>query len=85
MDQNSRLPYHTIFVTYLDYILLPLVCGNCPINSKTVGCWNLLESSPDRIPSIESIHNWNQILLTILNSKIGIRIFSQPTIDANSQ
>ena len=37
--------YHIFFiflVKYLIYILFLLVCGNFPLTSKTVRCWNLL-------------------------------------------
>ena len=59
LDQNSRLPYHTICVAYLDYILLVLVCEKYPLNYKTGRCWNLLGSYPSRITLIELSHKWN--------------------------
>ena len=46
LEQNSKLPSHTICVTYLEYILLLLVYGDCPITSKTKDveiCWNPLQ------------------------------------------
>ena len=43
MDRSTRLSFHTIGVAYLDYIFILLVCGDCPIISKTGGCWSLLE------------------------------------------
>ena len=43
MDQNSRLPSHTICVMYLGYMSLLLVFGNFPLISKMGGYWNLLE------------------------------------------
>ena len=48
-------------------------------------CWNMLESTPARIPLIESSHKWTRILFIISNYKIGIWIFSQPRIDVNLQ
>ena len=38
MYKNSRLPSHTIYVTYLDYIFLLLACDNCPITLNAGGC-----------------------------------------------
>ena len=43
MDPNSRVPYQTSCVTYLDYILLLLTYENFPPTSKTGGCCNMLE------------------------------------------
>ena len=43
MDQNSRVPYQTIYITYLDHIWLLLVCGNYLLTLNKGGCWNLLE------------------------------------------
>ena len=78
MYQNSRLSSQTIYVTYLDYILTPLLCGNFSLTSKMGRCWNLLESSPARIPLIYLSHKWTRILFNISNSKLGIWLFSQP-------
>ena len=77
LDLNSKLPSHTICVTYFYSIYLIIVCVNCPLTSKTGGCWNLLESSPDRIPFIELSQKWARILFIILNSKLG-HIHLQP-------
>ena len=77
LDINPRLSSYTIGVTYSDYILLLLVCGNCPLTSKTDGCWNMLESTPARIPLIKSSHKWTRILIFISNSKLGIWLCSQ--------
>ena len=85
LDRNQRLSYSTIGVTYLNYISLLLVCGDCPLTSKTGGCWNLLESTPARIPLIKSSHKWTWILFIISSSKLRIWIFRQPRIDINSQ
>ena len=85
LDRNPRLSYYTIGVTYSDYVSLLLVCGDCPLTSKTGGCWSLLKSTPARIPLIKSSHKWTQILFIISNSKLGIWLFSQPRIDLNSQ
>ena len=85
MDQNPSLSSYTIGVTYSDYISLLLVCGDFPLTLKTGGCWNLLESTPARIPLIKSSHKWTQMLFIISNYKLGIWIFSQPRIDLNSQ
>ena len=85
MNRNSRLPSHTICVTCMGYILLLLICVYLPLTSKTGWCWNLLESSPARIPLIELSHKWTWILFIILNSKAEIWICSHPTIYANSQ
>ena len=85
LDRNPRLSYYTIGVTYSDYISLLLVCGDCPLTSKTGGCWDLLESTPARIPLIKSSHKWNRMLFIISNSKPGILHCSQPKIDLNSQ
>ena len=43
IDLNSRLPPHTIYVVYLDYILPLLLCVHFPLTYKMGGCWNLLE------------------------------------------
>ena len=83
--QNPRLSSYTIGMTYLDYILILLVCGHCPLTWKTGGCWNLLESTPARIPLINSSQKWAQMLFIISNSKLGIWFCSQPRIDLNSQ
>ena len=48
-------------------------------------CWDMLESTPARIPLIKSSHKWTQILFIISNSKLGICIYSQTRIDLNSQ
>ena len=72
-------------MTYSNYISLILVCGDCPVTSKREVCWNLLESTPVRIPLIRSSHKWTQMPFIISNSKHGIRIYSQPRIDLNSQ
>ena len=53
LRENSRIPSHTIYVPYLGYSLLLNACGNCRLTLKTLGFWNLLESSPSRIPSIK--------------------------------
>ena len=83
--RNPQLSSYTIGVTYSDYISLHLVCGYCPLNSKTGGCWNLFESTPATIPLINSSHKWTRILFIISNSKLGIWICSQPIIDLKSQ
>ena len=85
LDLNPRLSSYTIGVTYLDYILILLVCGNFTLTSKTGGCWNLLESTLARIPLIKSSHKWTRILFINSYSKLGIWICSQPRIDLNSQ
>ena len=85
LDQNTRLSSYTIGVTYSDYISLLLVCGDCPLTSKTGGCWNLLESTQARIPLIKSSHKWTRMLFIISNSKLGIWLCSQPIVDLNSQ
>ena len=74
-----------IGVTYSDYILLLLVCGNFSLTSKGGGCWNLLESTPANIPFIKSSHKWTQILFIISNSKLGIWLCSQPRLHLNSE
>ena len=43
MDRNPRLSSYMIDVTYMEYILLLLVCGDFPLTLKTVGCWNQLQ------------------------------------------
>ena len=85
LDRNPRLSSYTIGVAYSDYIFLLLVCGNCPLASKTGGCWTLLESNPATIPLIKSSYKWTRILFIISNSKLGIWLCSQPRIDINSQ
>ena len=85
LDRNPRLSIYTIGVTYSDYISLLLVCGDCPLTSKRGVCWNLLESTPARIPLIHFSHKWTRMLFIISNSKLGIWICSQPRIDLNSQ
>ena len=85
LDRNPRLSSYTIGVTYLDYILIILVCGNCTLPSKTGGCWNLLESTLARIPLIKSSHKWTRILFIISNSKLGIWLCSQHRIYLNSK
>ena len=85
MDRNPRLSSYTIGVTYSDYISLLLVCGDCPLTSKTRGCWNLMESTPDRTTLIKSNHKWTRMLFIISNSKLGIWLCSQPRIDLNSK
>ena len=59
-----------IGVTYSDYIMCLLVCGDFPLTSKTGGSWNLLESSPARINLIELIHKWTRIQLLFLIPKL---------------
>ena len=85
LDQNLRLSSYRIGVTYSDYISIILLCGDCPLNSRTGGCWNLLESTPARITLIKSSHKWTQILFIISNSKLGIWLCRQPRIDIKSQ
>ena len=85
LDRNPRLSSYTIGVTYSDYISLLLICGNCPLTLMAKGCWNLLESTPDRIPLIKSSHKWARMLFIISNSKLGIWLCNQPRIDINSQ
>ena len=85
LDRNPRLSYYTIGVMYSDYISLLLLCVDCPLTLKTGGCWNMMESTPDRIPLIKSSHKWTQMPFIILNSKLGIWLCSQPIIDLNSQ
>ena len=85
LGKNPGLSSYTIGVTYLDYILLLLLCGNCPLPSKTGGCSDLLESTQPKIPLIKSSHKWTRILFILSNSKLRIWIFSQPSIDLNSQ
>ena len=53
--------------------------------SGDTSCWNLLESTPARIPLIKSSHKWTRMLFLISNSKLGFRLCSQPGIDLNSQ
>ena len=77
--------YNRSKLTIQIYISLLLVCGDCPLTSKRGVCWNLLESTPARIPLIKSSHKWTRMLFIILNSKLGIWIFSHPRIDLNSQ
>ena len=85
LDWNPRLSFYTIGVAYSDYISLLLVCGDCPLTLKTGGCWNLLESTPDRITMIKSSQKWTRMLFTISNSKLVIWLCSQPRIDLKSQ
>ena len=85
MDRNTRLSSYRIGVTYSDYISLLLVFGDYPLTSKRGVCWNLLESTPDRIPLIKSSHKWTRMLFIISNSKLGIRLCSQPRINLNSK
>ena len=76
----TRLVWFTrIIFRFFSYL------GNCPLNSKTGGCWNLLESTPARIPLINSSHKWTRILFIISNSKLEIWLCSQPRIDLNSK
>ena len=63
-------------------IFLGIVWG---FKSESTKCWNLLESTPARIPLIKSSHKWTRMLFIISNSKLGIWICSQPKIDLNSQ
>ena len=56
LNQNPRLSSHTIGVMHSSYILLLLVSGYCPLTTKMGVCWNLLESTPARIPLIDSSH-----------------------------
>ena len=85
LDQNPRLSSHIIGVKSSDYISLILICGDLPLTLKTGEFWNLLESTPSRIPLIEPSIELTWILLIISNSKLGIWIRSQPIIDVNSQ
>ena len=85
LDRNPKLSYYKIGMTYLDYIYFLLVCGDYPLNSERGVCWNLLESTPARIPLIKSSHKWTRMLFIISNSKLGIWLCSQPRIDLNSQ
>ena len=45
----------------------------------------MLEYYSASIPLIELSHKWTWIIFIILNTKIGIWIFIQPTIDVNLQ
>ena len=85
LDQHSRLPYHTICVTHLGYISLSSRMWLFSLTLKTRGCWNMLESSLDRIPLIGLSQILARILFIISNSKLGIWICSQSTIYLNSQ
>ena len=85
MERNPRLSSYMIGVMYSDYVSLLLVCGDCPLTSKRGVCWNLLESTSDRIPLIKSSHKWTRMLFIISNSKLEIWLCSQPRIDLNSQ
>ena len=85
MDRNPRLSSYTVGVKHSDYILLLLVCGDCPLTLKAGGCWNLLGSTTSRIPLIKSSHKWTRMLFIISNPKIGIWLCIQPRIDLNSQ
>ena len=46
----------------MDCTIIILLCINFPLTTKLVGCCNMLESSPARIPLIELSHKWTQIL-----------------------
>ena len=85
MDRNPRLSSYKIGMTYSDYISLLLVCGDYLLTLKRGVCWNLLESTPARIPLSKSSHKFTQMLFIISNSKLGIWLCSQPRIDLNSQ
>ena len=85
LDRNPRLSSYTIGMTYSDYISLLLVCGDFQLNSKRGVCWNMLKSTPDKIPLIKPRHKWTQMLLIISNSKLEIWLCIQPRIDLNSQ
>ena len=85
LDRNPTLSSYTIGMRYSDYISLLLVCGDYPLTSKRGVCWNLLESTPTRIPLIKSSHKWTRMLFIISNPKLGIRICSQPRIDLITQ
>ena len=63
----------------------PLVTIRAPNQNPSPDCWNLLESTPARIPLIKSSHKWNQMLFIISNSKLGIWLCSQPRININSK
>ena len=84
LDQILRLPSHIIGVVHSDYILIILVCGDCPLTLNIGGSWDLLESTPERIPLIALSHKWNQIIFPISDSKLVIWICSQPRVDVNS-
>ena len=45
----------------------------------------MLESTPARIPLIKLSHKWIRMLFIISNSKLRIRLCSQPRIDLSSQ
>ena len=49
MDQNLTQRSHTIYVTYLDYLLFLTVFVDFPLTSKTGGCWNHLYSGSPRL------------------------------------
>ena len=74
---------HSAITNGFDVLLL--VCGDCSLTSKTRGRWNLLESTPARIPLIKSNNKWTRMLFIISNYKLGIWICSQPRIYLNSQ
>ena len=63
---NSRLQSQTIYVTYLDYIFPLLLCVNFPLAFKMGRFWNILESSPAKIPLIELSHKRTRILFYYL-------------------
>ena len=67
MELNSRVTYHTICATYVDYILLLLASDNFLLTSKKGECCILLEYSPSIIPLIDPSHKWTQILFIVLN------------------
>ena len=85
MERTPRLSSYTIGMTNSDYISFYLVCVDYPLTSKRGVCWNLLGSTTSRIPLIKSSHKWTRMLFIISNSKLGIRLCSQPRIDLNSQ
>ena len=76
LDQNPRLSSYTIGVTYSYYISLLIVWGNCPLTSKRRVCWNLLESTPARIPLTKLSHKWTRMIFIISNPKLGICLCS---------
>ena len=85
LDRNPMLSSYTIGVTYSGYISLLIACGDYPLTSKRGVYWNLLESTPARIALIKLSHKWTRMLFIISNSKLGIRLCSQPRIDLNSK
>ena len=84
LDRNSMLPSHSIYVKFFNYILIILICVNFPLNSKMKRCWDLLESSPSRIPLIGFSHKWTWILFIISKYKLVIWFFSQTIVDVIS-